>query len=101
MTRRLRAELAGLLLLVGTLLGCAAGGARVTADSCEIHAVAVGASEVCAYRDGSEASSTEGGATAAKQPCACVRGGHGSEPFWTMVGGAVASAGAWVMRVWK
>ena len=80
-----------LALIALLLCGCAAGVATSYADgSCEVRGVALGRSEVAAYR-----ARTDVDGPKAVMRCAALHGGTGSTDFWDAVSAAVGALAAW------
>lgn len=74
------------------LTGCAAGVARTLPDgTCEVRGVAVGRSEIAAYRQRSEHDDPK-----VQALCARMHGGTGSSDFWDAVSAGVGAIVGWL-----
>lgn len=79
-------------LLALVLCGCAAGVARVQPDgSCEVRGVALGRSELAAYRARGEHDDPK-----VQALCARMHGGTGSSDFWDAVSAGVGAVFGWL-----
>lgn len=87
-------------ILTASLVGCAAGVARVNADgSCEVRGYAIGRSEIAAYYPVASSSWTQKHdetSPAKSQLCARMHGGTGSSDFWDTVSAGVGAIVGWL-----